>query len=347
MGGFFGAVSANDCVLDVFYGTDYHSHLGTQRGGMTSYSAELGFQRNIHSIENSPFRTKFEKDVEKMRGNICIGCISDTDPQPIMVRSKLGLYAVCSIGIIQNAKALSEELLESGCANFETMSSGNINSGGLIGALIAQKPTFVEGIRYAQSKIEGTMSLVIMTEDSIICARDRAGKLPILIGKRSHREIEGVIGRLRKTPVVVENRADIDRIQLPSDAPLACLTQTTLSVDDCAELFAVLKARFSDIEIKSGICAATSDRQRAVKELAARCPLILVIGSCNSSNSRKLRDVAESCGARARLIASADELKPAELPDVDIGVTSGASAPEYLLQQVVDKLTGAGWEKTK
>ena len=185
MGGFFGAVSANDCVLDVFYGTDYHSHLGTRRGGMTSYSAELGFQRNIHSIENSPFRTKFEKDVEKMRGNICIGCISDTDPQPIMVRSKLGLYAVCSIGIIQNAKALSEELLESGCANFETMSSGNINSGGLIGALIAQKPTFVEGIRYAQSKIEGTMSLVIMTEDSIICARDRAGKLPILIGKRS------------------------------------------------------------------------------------------------------------------------------------------------------------------
>ena len=111
MGGFFGAVSANDCVLDVFYGTDYHSHLGTRRGGMTSYSAELGFQRNIHSIENSPFRTKFEKDVEKMRGNICIGCISDTDPQPIMVRSKLGLYAVCSIGIIQNAKALSEESL--------------------------------------------------------------------------------------------------------------------------------------------------------------------------------------------------------------------------------------------
>ena len=119
MGGFFGAVSANDCILDVFYGTDYHSHLGTRRGGMTSYSAELGFQRNIHSIENSPFRTKFEKDVEKMRGNICIGCISDTDPQPIMVRSKLGLYAVCSIGIIQNAKALSEELLENGCANFE------------------------------------------------------------------------------------------------------------------------------------------------------------------------------------------------------------------------------------
>lgn len=183
MGGFFGAVSHEDCIQDVFFGTDYHSHLGTRRGGMTSYSPELGFQRNIHSIENSPFRTKFENDVEKMQGNICIGCISDTDPQPIMVRSRLGLYAVCSIGIISNAKALSDELLEIGCANFETMSSGNINSGGLIGALIAQKDSFVEGIRYAQDKIEGTMSLVIMTEDSIICARDKNGRLPIIIGK--------------------------------------------------------------------------------------------------------------------------------------------------------------------
>ncbi len=185
MGGFFGAVSSNDCIQDVFFGTDYHSHLGTRRGGMTSFSPELGFQRNIHSIENSPFRTKFEKDVEKMRGQICIGAISDTDPQPIMVRSALGLYAVSSIGIITNAEELSNELLEKGCANFETMSSGNINSGGLIGALIAQKSSFVEGIRYAQEKIKGTMSLAIMTKDTIICARDKTGKLPIIIGKRS------------------------------------------------------------------------------------------------------------------------------------------------------------------
>ena len=185
MGGFFGAVSANDCISDVFFGTDYHSHLGTRRGGMTAFSPALGFQRNIHSIENSPFRTKFEKDVERMRGNICIGCISDTDPQPIMVRSQLGLYAICSIGVITNAETLSEELLDKGCANFETMSSGSINSGALIAALIAQRSSFVEGIRYAQEKIQGTMSLVIMTEDSIICARDKMGRLPILIGKRS------------------------------------------------------------------------------------------------------------------------------------------------------------------
>ena len=185
MGVFFGAASKNDCVTDVFFGTDYHSHLGTRRGGMTAYSDELGFQRSIHSIENSPFRTKFENDVVKMRGKLCIGSISDTDPQPILVRSKLGLYAICSVGIIRNADALVNELLENGCANFETMSSGNINSGDLIGALIAQKDSFVDGIRYAQKKIEGTMSLIILTKDCIIAARDEYGRLPIIIGKRS------------------------------------------------------------------------------------------------------------------------------------------------------------------
>jgi len=152
---------------------------------MTSFSDDLGFQRNIHSIENSPFRTKFENDVVKMKGKLCIGCISDTDPQPILVRSKLGLYAVCSVGIIRNAEALTQELLDSGCANFETMSSGAINSGDLIGALIAQRDSFVEGIRYAQEKIEGTMSLIILTKNSIIAARDKSGRLPIIIGRRS------------------------------------------------------------------------------------------------------------------------------------------------------------------
>ena len=185
MGGFFGAASKNDCVTDVFFGTDYHSHLGTRRGGMTSYSDDCGFQRNIHSIDNYTFRTKFEDDVVRMKGRLCIGCISDTDPQPILVRSKMGLYAVCSVGIIRNAEALVDELLEKGCANFETMSSGKINSGDLIGALIAQKDTFVDGIRYAQSKIEGTMSLIILTKDGIIAARDEFGRLPIIIGKRS------------------------------------------------------------------------------------------------------------------------------------------------------------------
>lgn len=185
MGGFFGAASKNDCIADVFFGTDYHSHLGTRRGGMTAYSAEKGFQRSIHSIENSPFRTKFEADIEDMSGNLCIGCISDTDPQPIMVRSKLGLYAVCTIGIINNARKLEDELLAQGCASFETMSSGKINSSDLVGALIAQKDSFVEGIKYAQEKIDGTVSLLILTKDGIIAARDNVGKLPILVGKRN------------------------------------------------------------------------------------------------------------------------------------------------------------------
>ena len=184
MGGFFGAASKNDCIADVFFGTDYHSHLGTRRGGMTAYSEAKGFQRSIHSIENSPFRTKFEKDIEGMQGGLCIGCISDTDPQPIMVRSKLGNYAVCTIGIINNASELEAELLENGCASFETMSSGNINASDLIGALIAQKTSFVEGIKYAMEKIVGTVSLMILTKDCIIAARDKMGRLPIIIGKR-------------------------------------------------------------------------------------------------------------------------------------------------------------------
>lgn len=185
MGGFFGAASHNDCISDVFFGTDYHSHLGTRRGGMTAFSPEKGFQRSIHSIENSPFRTKFESDVEGMSGKLCIGCISDTDPQPILLRSRLGLYAVCTVGIINNAKELTDELIAGNSASLETMSSGNINTSSIVGALISQKDSFEEGIRYAQDKIDGTISLLILTPDGIIAARDKKGRLPIIIGKRS------------------------------------------------------------------------------------------------------------------------------------------------------------------
>lgn len=185
MGGFFGAASHNDCISDVFFGTDYHSHLGTRRGGMTAYSPERGFQRSIHSIENSPFRTKFEKDVEGMEGKLCIGCISDNDPQPILLRSKLGLYAVCTVGIINNAKELTDELIAANSASLETMSSGNINTSSIVGALISQKDSFEEGIRFAQEKIDGTISLLILTPEGIIAARDKKGRLPIIIGKRS------------------------------------------------------------------------------------------------------------------------------------------------------------------
>lgn len=184
MGGFFGAATHDDCVSDVFFGTDYHSHLGTRRGGLTAYSPKKGFQRSIHSIENSPFRTKFEADVEGMSGNMCIGCISDTDPQPILLRSKMGLYAICTVGILNNAKELTEKLISTNSASFETMTSGNINTSSIIGALVSQKDSFVEGIRFAQSQIAGTASLMILTPDGIIAARDKKGRLPIIIGKR-------------------------------------------------------------------------------------------------------------------------------------------------------------------
>ena len=184
MGGFFGAAAEHNCISDVFFGTDYHSHLGTRRGGMTAYSPEKGFQRSIHSIENSPFRTKFESDVDAMEGNLCIRSISDTDPQPILLKSRLGTYAVCNIGIINNAEELCNELLSNSSASFEAMSSGKVNSSTLIGGLIAQRDNIVDGIKYAQEKIKGTMSLLILTEDGIIAARDKDGRLPIIIGRR-------------------------------------------------------------------------------------------------------------------------------------------------------------------
>ena len=184
MGGFFGAAAEHNCISDVFFGPDYHSHLGTRRGGMTAYSPEKGFQRSSHSIENSPFRTKFESDVDAMEGNLSIGSISDTDPQPILLKSRLGTYAVCNIGIINNAEELCNELLSNSSASFEAMSSGKVNSSTLIGGLIAQRDNIVDGIKYAQEKIKGTMSLLILTEDGIIAARDKNGRLPIIIGRR-------------------------------------------------------------------------------------------------------------------------------------------------------------------
>ena len=184
MGGFFGAAVKSSCVDDVFFGTDYHSHLGTRRGGMAVYSPEKGFQRSIHSIENSPFRTKFEEDIADMKGSLGIGCISDTDPQPILLRSSLGSYAVCNVGIINNAEELCSEFLNSSHASFETMTSGKLNSSALIGALISQKESIAEGIRYAQERIIGTVSLMVMTESGIIAARDKFGRLPIIVGKK-------------------------------------------------------------------------------------------------------------------------------------------------------------------
>ena len=183
MGGFFGAISKRDCVLDLFFGVDYHSHLGTRRGGMIVYDQKDGFQRQIHNIENTPFRTKFEKDVTKFHGTSGIGCISDTDPQPLLVRSHLGLFAITTVGIINNADELVRSYFGRHGSQFMAMSSGAVNASELTAALINQKDTLVEGIRHAQELIDGSATILILTEDGIIAARDKLGRLPVLIGQ--------------------------------------------------------------------------------------------------------------------------------------------------------------------
>ncbi len=184
MGGFFGAVTKQDAIYDVFFGTDYHSHLGTYRGGMAAYDDEQGLQRKIHNIQNSPFRTKFENIFAEMKGRSAIGCISDTDPQPLLIRSKLGTYAICIIGIINNADALIEQYLSFCGGHFDAMSGGGINRTELVAALINQKKDFAEGISFAQSVIDGSASILILRDGgNIIAARDRLGRTPVLIGK--------------------------------------------------------------------------------------------------------------------------------------------------------------------
>ncbi len=184
MGGFFGIASKYDCMMDVFFGVDYHSHLGTRRGGMAAWDKEIGLQRKIHGIENAPFRTKFEHIFDEMQGTSVIGCISDSDPQPMLIRSHLGTYAISTVGIINNAQELIRRITHDHGGYFDAMTGGKVNSTELVAALINHKKDFVEGIQYAQSAIDGTANILILTETgSIIAARDRLGRIPVQIGK--------------------------------------------------------------------------------------------------------------------------------------------------------------------
>ena len=184
MGGFFGIASTKDCMVDVFFGVDYHSHLGTRRGGMAAYDQKIGLQREIHNIENSPFRTKFEKTLDVMTGTSAIGCISDTDPQPLLIRSSLGTYAITTIGIVNNADALIDQYLSFSGGHFDAMTGGKVNSTELVAALISQKSSFAEGIQFAQRVIDGTANILILTDTGkVIAARDRMGRIPVQIGK--------------------------------------------------------------------------------------------------------------------------------------------------------------------
>ena len=183
MGGFFGVASKKDCVLELFYGVDYHSHLGTRRGGMAVYGAG-GFNRAIHNIENSPFRTKFERDVEELKGNLGIGCISDYEPQPLLLQSHLGSFAITTVGKINNQEEILKKAYKDGRTHFLEMSGGQINATELIGSLICRKETLTEGIQYVQELVDGSMTLLIMTKEGIYAARDLNGRTPVVIGKK-------------------------------------------------------------------------------------------------------------------------------------------------------------------
>ncbi len=183
MGGFFGVASKKNCTLELFHGIDYHSHLGTRRGGMAMYG-EAGFQRAIHNIENSPFRTKFEKDVEEMDGHLGIGCISDYEPQPLLIQSHLGSFAITTVGKINNEKELLGKLYTHGHTHFQEMSGGKINATELIASLICKADSLVEGIKFVQGLVDGSMAMLLMTKDGLYAARDKYGRTPLFIGKR-------------------------------------------------------------------------------------------------------------------------------------------------------------------
>ncbi|MBR3347288.1 MAG: amidophosphoribosyltransferase [Solobacterium sp.] len=181
MSGYFAAALKEDCVFDLFYGTDYHSHLGTRRAGMAVYGKE-GFNRSIHNIENAPFRTKFTYDVAEMHGNMGVGIISDYDPQPLLVRSHHGTYAIVTIGKINNTQEIIDELFRDGTSHFMEMTNGELNKTEMVAALINKQDNIIAGIKYAQQKIDGSMSIMMLTTKGIYCARDALGRTPIHIG---------------------------------------------------------------------------------------------------------------------------------------------------------------------
>lgn len=186
MGGFFGVASKEDCVFDLFFGTDYHSHLGTRRAGMAVYSKDKGFDRAIHNIENSPFRTKFDKDANTMKGTLGIGCISDYEPQPLLVRSHHGTYAIATVGKINNTDSIVSDIFYKGHTHFLEMSGGDINPTELVASIINQRDNLVEGLQYAQELIDGSMSIMILTPKGIYVSRDKLGRTPVAIGKKDN-----------------------------------------------------------------------------------------------------------------------------------------------------------------
>lgn len=186
MGGFFGITSKKACVADVYFGADYHSHLGTHSGGLAAYDRKIGLQRKIRHIDKAPFRTQLSDCLNDMHGNSAIGCVNDTEPQPMLIRSKHGSYALCFVGKIINKESLIDKYLNEVGGHFDSMTGGNVNSCELVAAMIDQKNGLTEGLKYAQEVIEGTASIIVLTDKgAIYAARDKLGRLPIQVGKNS------------------------------------------------------------------------------------------------------------------------------------------------------------------
>ena len=274
MGGYFGVVSKRDAIEDVFFGTDYHSHLGTRRAGIAAYDEEIGLQREIHNIQNSPFRTKFAHTFDEMKGKAAIGVISDYDPQPLLIRSNLGTYAVCVIGIINNSDALIKQYLSFSGGHFGAMTGGLVNSTELVAALINQKSDFVEGIKFAQKEIDGSASILIITDEgTLIAARDRLGRTPMIIGKNDdgHCVSFESFAFLKLGYEAVKELGPGEIVEITADS-VTVLSRANKKKKICAFLWSYYGYSTSDYEgvnvemmrYKNGQILAQADREKGV-----------------------------------------------------------------------------------
>ncbi len=317
MGGFFGAALHGDCVFDLFYGTDYHSHLGTRRAGLVVHDKEKGFDRAIHNIESTNFRPKFDKDILSMQGNIGIGCISDYEPQPLMVRSHLGTYAISTVGKINNADDIVKKVFENGCSHFLEMSGGDINPTELVAAIINQRDSIPEGIAYAQELIQGSMTMLVMTSEGIYAARDRLGRTPVVVGKKLGRDLHEAQSRSLQTD---ENAIGGKIAGLDEDSTGYCVA---------FESFSFLNLGYvTEKELGPGeIDFITPDGVEMVKapgkEMKICTFLWIYYGfPASSYEGKNVEDVRYACGAK---LAERDEKRGIH-PDIVAGVPDSGVA---------------------
>ncbi|WP_242622739.1 amidophosphoribosyltransferase [Lachnoclostridium sp. Marseille-P6806] len=331
MGGFFGAALHGDCVFDVFYGTDYHSHLGTRRAGLVTYDREEGFNRAIHNIESTNFRPKFEKDILSMKGNIGIGCISDYEPQPLMVRSHLGTYAITTVSRINNLEEIVDRIFRKGNAHFLEMSGGDINPTELVAAIINQKSSIVEGIRYAQELVDGSLTLLLMTSEGIYAARDCMGRTPVEIGRKVSEDLSGAVEHI---PTFDRNGRPISRAAEAGASPDAALAaseaQAQCGYCVCFDSFSYLNLGYiPERELGPGeIDFITPDGIEVVAEPGRAmkvCSFLWIYYGFPAAcyEGQNVEDVRYRCGAK---LADRDRMRGGVYPDLIAGVPDSGVA---------------------